>query len=119
MSDTVCNEGITPGREVDIRVLEAVSLQGTKKIILYFEEDLAHSSRYEQDLQTYQNDPEHERPFIEIGSFLRFQREMSPYFDAALTTVPLLVIIVSTTEYHDGMQVIKGVLPFLDEMDLT
>lgn len=119
MSETVHTKGITPGRKVDIRVLEAIALQGTQKIILYFEEDLVRSSWYEQDLKTYGGIPEHERPFIEIGAFLRFQREMSPYFDAALTTVPLQVSIISTSDSHEGKSVIKGLLPFLDEIDLS
>jgi hypothetical protein len=119
MTETVHTDGIAPGREVDIRVLEAIALQGTRTIILYFEEDLARSSWYEQDLRTYGGIADHERPFIEISSFLKFQREMSPYFDAALTTVPLMVTIISTNESHEGMEVIKGVLPFLDEMDLS
>jgi hypothetical protein len=108
-----------PGRKIDIRVLEAIAMQDEVQIILYFEDELARSSRYEHDVQTYMRDPEHERPFIEIKSFLKFQREMSPYFNEALITVPLMVTIVSTTESYNGSPIIKGVLPFLDELDVT
>lgn len=109
---------LEPGKVVDIRVLEDIAQKGDHLIILYFEEDLAKTSTYAQDLLTYKADPEHERPFIEILSFLKFQRDMSPYFNDALTTVPLLVTIVGTEEF-EGRSVIKGVLPFLNEMDLS
>lgn len=110
--------GLTVGKEVDVRVLEAIALHGEVLIILYFEEDLARTSTYEQDLISNESFPEHERPFIEIRSFLSFQREMSPYFNEALTTVPLIITIVSNSELHQGKPVVKGILPFLDEMDL-
>ena len=108
-----------PGKKIDIRVLEAVALRGEDVIILYFEEDLAKSSTYTEDLLSYETFPEHERPFIEILSFLKFQREMSPYFNEALTTVPLIITIISTSENNEGRSVIKGILPFLDEMDIS
>lgn len=111
--------GLNVGKKVDIRVLEAIAIQDELDIILYFEEDLASSSTYEQDLKDYASFPDHERPFIEIRSFLSFQREMSPYFNDALTTVPLSIIIRSNSEVYEGRSVIKGVLPFLDEMDFT
>ena len=110
--------GLIPGKKVDIRVLEAIAQKGEVRIILYFEEDLARVSTYSQDLVTY-TAPEHERPFIECVSFLKFQREMNPSFDSALTMVPLLITIISIDEEYDGKPVVKGVLPFLDEMDLT
>lgn len=111
--------GMEPGKKVDIRVLEAIAMKGDVSIILYFEEDLARTSSYADDLVTHQKAPEHERPFIEIRSFLKFQREMSPYFNEALTTVPLLITIVSTSENFGNRPVIKGILPFLDEMDVS
>lgn len=110
--------GLIPGKKVDIRILEAIARKGDIKIILYFEEGLARSSTYQQDLSTYAKDPEHERPFIEIISFLTFQREMSPIFDDALTSVPLMITILSANEEQNGLLVVKGILPFLDEMDL-
>jgi hypothetical protein len=110
--------GLTVGKQVDVRVLEAIALHGEVQIILYFEEDLARTSTYEKDLVSHKAFPEHERPFIEIRAFLEFQREMSPYFNEALTTVPLIITIVSNSEIYQGKSVIKGTLPFLDEMDL-
>ncbi|PKL59172.1 MAG: hypothetical protein CVV33_09210 [Methanomicrobiales archaeon HGW-Methanomicrobiales-4] len=112
-------KGLEPGKKVDVRVLEAIALQGEVLVILYFEEDLSRTSTYTEDLLSYGADPEHERPFIELLSFLKFQREMSPYFNDALTTVPLIITIISSSEQHDGRSLIKGVLPFLDEMDLS
>jgi hypothetical protein len=112
-------KGIEAGKKVDIRVLEAIALQDDVLIILYFEEDLARTSAYAEDLVSNEAFPEHERPFIEIRSFLKFQREMSPYFNKALITVPLIITIVSTSEIHEGRSVIKGILPFLNEMDFS
>ncbi len=111
--------GLVPGKKTDIRVLEAIAQKGDVRIILYFEEDLARSSSYQQDTITYGSSPEDERPFIEIRAFMSFQRRMSPCFDDALTTVPLIVTIVSVDEDDEDLPVIKGILPFLDEMDLS
>ncbi|MFH0967787.1 MAG: hypothetical protein V1862_08915 [Methanobacteriota archaeon] len=111
--------GFEPGKKVDVRILETIALQGEVLITLYFEEELARTSTYAKDLLSYGRDPEHERPFIELLSFLKFQREMSPYFNEALTTVPLIITIINSSEKHEGRSVIKGILPFLDEMDLS
>ena len=111
--------GLIPGKKVDVRVLEAVARKGEVQIILYFEEDLARTSKYTDDLITYADAPEHERPFIECVSFLKFQRDMSPSFNDALTMVPLIITIISADEEQNGKPVIKGILPFLDEMDLS
>jgi len=111
--------GLEPGKKTDIRVLEAIARTGDVRIILYFEEDLARTSTYQQDMITYGASSEDERPFIEIIAFMSFQRRMSPCFDDALTTVPLIVTIVSVDEVDGGLPVIKGILPFLDEMDLS
>ena len=111
--------GLIPGKKVDIRVLEAIARKDEVKIILYFEEDLARTSTYANDLITYADAPEHERPFIECVSFLKFQRDMSPSFNDALAMVPLLITIISVDEKQNGKPVIKGILPFLDEMDLS
>lgn len=111
--------GLNPGKNVDIRVLEAISRIGGVRIILYFEEELARSSTYHADLEQYASVPDDDRPFIEIGSFLAYQRKMSPCFDDALTTVPLQITILSSHEQEGGFPVVKGVLPFLDEMDLS
>lgn len=119
MTDDNGPAGLKAGKKIDVRVLEAIAMQDEVRIILYFEEDLARTSTYEQDLVAFEQYPEHECPFIEIRSFLKFQREMSPYFNEALTTVPLIITIISNTERYGGKPIIKGVLPFLDEMDVT
>lgn len=111
--------GLEVGKKVDIRVLEAIARKGDVSIILYFEEDLAKNSSYGEDLREYSQYPDDERPFIELVSFMSFQREMSPCFDDALTTVPLIITIYSNSEEYNGKPVIKGILPFLDEMDVS
>lgn len=111
--------GLEVGKKVDIRVLEAIARKGDVLIILYFEEDLAKTSSYGEDLKEYGQFPDDERPFIELVSFMSFQRKMSPCFDDALTTVPLNITIHSNSEEYNGKSVIKGILPFLDEMDVS
>ena len=97
----------------DIRTLERVT---PERVILYFEPDLARNSTYAQDLASHVGIPAHMCPFIEISEFFGFQREMSPMFDDSLTAVPLMVEIVGIEE-HEGVSHIKGLLPFLDEVD--
>jgi hypothetical protein len=111
--------GLEVGKKVDIRVLEAIARKGDVSIILYFEEDLAKTSTYAEDLKEYGQLPDDERPFIDLVSFMSFQREMSPCFNDALTTVPLIITIHSNSEEYNGKSVIKGILPFLDEMDTS
>ncbi|HWQ66828.1 MAG TPA: hypothetical protein VN372_08160 [Methanospirillum sp.] len=119
MNDSIAPPGFEPGKKMDIRVLEAIARAGDISIILYFEEDLARNSTYAKDILDHPRSPEHERPFIEILAFLDFQREMSPYFNDALTTVPLMVTLVSAEEQYEGRTIVKGILPFLDELDLS
>ncbi len=111
--------GLEIGKKLDIRVLEAIARKGDVCIILYFEEDLAKNSTYVADLNEYAKYPDDERPFIELVSFMSFQRKMSPCFDDALTTVPLIITICSNSEEYNGKPVVKGLLPFLDEMDIS
>ena len=97
----------------DIRTLEHVT---PERVILYFEPDLARNSTYAKDLAEFLDVPEHMRPFIDIAEFFDFQREMSPVFDESLAIVPLMVEIVGV-ETYEGNFVIKGLLPFLDELE--
>jgi hypothetical protein len=97
----------------DIRTLEHVT---PERVILYFEPELAQNSTYAKDLATHADIPVHMCPFIEISEFLSFQREMSPMFDDSLAVVPLMIEIVGIEE-HEGVSYIKGLLPFLDEVD--
>ena len=109
---------LIPGMVVDIRALERISKEEKCLIVVYFEEDLVYNSTYEQDKVAYEIYPEHERPFIMLPAFLSFQRDMNPLFDEALENIPFGVKIISN-EISDGELVIKGLLPFLDEMDLS
>jgi len=97
----------------DIRTLEKST---SEVVILYFEPDLARNSTYKEDLAAHQGIPTHMRPFIEISEFFDFQREMSPMFDDSLASVPLMIEIIGIEEY-EGQTIVKGLLPFLDEMD--
>ena len=103
----------TVGDFVDIRALEKLT---PELVILYFEPVLARDSTYREDLACCEGIPPHMCPFIEISEFFDFQREMSPMFDESLASVPLMVEICGIEE-HEGRTVIKGLLPFLDEMD--
>ena len=105
----------TAGDFKDIRTLEKNT---PEIIILYFEEELARNSTYKKDLSAFQDIPAHMCPFIEINEFLAFQREMSPVFDDSLAAVPLMIEIIGIEE-HEGNIIVKGLLPFLDEMDFA
>jgi len=103
----------TIGDFKDIRTLEKST---PEVVILYFEPELARNSTYKKDLATHQGIPAHMCPFIEISDFFDFQREMSPIFDDSLAVVPLMIEIVGIEE-HEGRTIVKGLLPFLDEID--
>jgi len=109
---------LTSGMVVDIRALEQISVRESCEIILYFEKDLAYNSTYEQDLQEYGTFEEHERPFIPLKLFLEIQREMNPLFNDALKSIPLEVTIVRIEQAGENPRII-GLLPFLDEMDMS
>jgi hypothetical protein len=97
----------------DIRTLEKST---SELVILYFEPELARNSTYKKDLIAHRGIPAHMCPFIEISEFLDFQREMSPVFDDSLAAVPLMIEIVGIEE-DEGRTIVKGLLPFLDEID--
>ena len=109
---------LTSGMVVDIRALEQISVRESCEIILYFEKDLAYNSTYEKDLQVYGTFEEHERPFILLKLFLEIQREMNPLFNDALKSIPLEVTIVRIEQAGENPRII-GLLPFLDEMDMS
>jgi len=58
------------------------------------------------------------RPFIQLPLFLEIQREMNSLFDEALKSIPLEVTIVRIETTGENPRVI-GLLPFLDEMDMS
>ena len=109
---------LTSGTVADIRALEQISAREPCEIILYFEKDLAYNSTYEQDMNEYGTFEEHERPFIPLSLFLEIQREMNPLFNDAMKSIPLEVTIVRIEQAGDKPRVI-GLLPFLDEMDMS
>lgn len=109
---------LAPGMVVDIRALEQISVRELCEIIVYFEKDLAYNSTYEKDLNEYGKFEEHERPFIHLPVFLEIQREMNPAFNEALSVIPLGVSIVRI-EQDGTIPRIIGLLPFLDEMDVS
>jgi hypothetical protein len=115
----VCS-GLTPGMVADIRALEQICVREPCEMILYFEKDLAYHSTYEKDLAEYGKFEEHERPFISLPLFLEIQREMNPAFNDALQSIPLGVTIVRVEQSKErDVPRIIGLLPFLDEMDMS
>ena len=115
----VCS-GLTPGMVADIRALEQICVREPCEIILYFEPDLAYHSTYEKDCAEYGKFAEHERPFIPLPLFLEIQREMNPAFDNALQSIPLGITIVRVEMSKEAaIPRIIGLLPFLDEMDMS
>ena len=109
---------LSTGLVADIRALEQISVREPCELIVYFEKDLAYNSTYEKDLQEYGTFEEHERPFILLKLFLEIQREMNPLFNDALKSIPLEVTIVRIEQAGENLRII-GLLPFLDEMDLS
>ena len=84
------------GDLVDIRALEKIT---PEPVTVYFEPALVRDSTYREELAFCEGITPHMCPFIEI-----------------LASVPLMVEICGIEE-HEGRTVIKGLLPFLDEMD--
>ncbi|NLV26305.1 MAG: hypothetical protein GXY48_03940 [Methanomicrobiales archaeon] len=113
---TVSN--LKPGMIVDIRALEQIAIREKCEVVVYFEEELARNSSYEKDQKDFENFEEHERPFILVEPFLKFQREMNPLFDEALRQIPLGVTIIRAEQIGKKTR-ITGLLPFLDEMDVS
>jgi len=112
--------GVVPGETMDIRELQAISKTYKVEAVMYFEKDLAQTSTYEKDLETYADDPEDFRPFILVTSFIRFASESDPTFLGRLEEFPLLVTVHSVGERISGGQpvpYIKCLMPFLDEID--
>mgnify|MGYP001241851161 CR=1 FL=1 len=112
--------GVAPGEQVDIRNLQALSKTYMFEAVLYFEKDLAETSTYEQDLEAYAGEPEDFRPFILVGSFIKFASESDPTFLGRLEEFPLLVTVHSVGERVTGGRVVpyvKCLMPFLDEID--
>ncbi|HUT38958.1 MAG TPA: hypothetical protein VMW77_06640 [Methanoregula sp.] len=115
--------GIMGGRNLDIHMLEEISRMYGIDVFLFFEEDLARTRTLESVLVEFDIFPEYGRPFVSIGSFLRFTRENDPSFEQTMREFPLMIEIVTTGEMQspkDGTPVryITGLMPFLDELDV-
>jgi hypothetical protein len=122
-ADKFMSLGIEKRRIVDIRLLEEISSSYNIPIYLFFEEDLARTRTLESVQEEYDSVPEYERPFILIGSFLKFTRENDPSFEQTMREFPLTVEIVTFGEAGstcDGIIVpyVTGLMPFLDELDV-
>jgi len=115
--------GVLEGRILDVRFLDEVARTYGVSVILFFEEDLARPRTLESVQQEFSHAPEFERPYIAIGSFLKFTRENDPSFEQTMREFPLMIDIVTvgeTTSVKDGKTVpyVAGLMPFLDELDV-
>jgi hypothetical protein len=114
--------GVAEGRTLDVRFLDEIARTYGVTVILFFEEDLARTRTLESVQQEFSHVGEFERPYIVIGSFLKFTRENDPSFEQTMREFPLLieVVTVGETRLKNGKTVpyIAGLMPFLDEMDV-
>jgi hypothetical protein len=114
--------GITEGRILDVRFLDEIARTYGVAVILFFEEELARTRTLESVQQEFAHTGEFERPYIAVGSFLKFTRENDPSFEQTLREFPLQieVVTVGETRLKAGKIVpyIAGLMPFLDELDV-
>lgn len=114
--------GVTKDAFFNILMLDEIGRTLGVKVILFFEDDLAHSRALESVIEEFGNVPEYERPYISIESFLRFTRENDPSFEQTMREFPLMIKIVTTGEMQTKMsgpvRYITGLMPFLDELDV-
>jgi hypothetical protein len=115
--------GLVPGRKVDIRTLGAHANTYGIDAVLFFEEDLARTRTLESIREEYLSVSEYERPYISVGSFLRFTRENDPSFEQTMKEFPLMIEIVSVGESPSGpdkrpVLFVTGLMPFLNELDV-
>lgn len=121
--EKLCSLGAMKGEMLDIRLLDEISRTYGFEVFLFFEEDLARKRTLESVLEEFAIFPEYNRPYISIGSFLRFTRDNDPSFDQTLREFPLMVEIVTAGEIKEPktgktMRYITGLMPFLDELDV-
>jgi hypothetical protein len=115
--------GITEGRTLDVRFLDEIARTYGVTVILFFEEDLARTRTFESVVQEFSPVGEFERPYISVGSFLKFTRENDPSFEQTMREFPLIIEIVTVgeTRMKEGgktVPYIAGLMPFLDELDV-
>ncbi len=115
--------GVTRDRKLDIRMLDEISRTYGTEVFLFFEEDLARKRTLESILEEFDVIPEYGRPYIRIGSFVRFTRENDPSFEQTMREFPLMIEIVAIGEMQEPasgktIRYITGLMPFLDELDV-
>jgi hypothetical protein len=114
--------GIFEGRSLDVRFLDEIARTYGVTVTLFFEEDLVRTRTLESVQQEFVHVPEFERPYIAVGSFLKFTRENDPSFEQTMREFPLMIEIVTVGEIcsKDGKAVpyVAGLMPFLDELDV-
>ena len=115
--------GILGGNEVDIRILDEISRKYGIEVFLFFEEDLARTRALESVIEEYDVFPEYGRPYISIGSFLRFTSDNDPSFEQTMREFPLMIQIVNTGTLQSPKtgtrtHYITGLMPFLDELNI-
>jgi hypothetical protein len=116
--------GILGGRDVDIRILDEISRKYGIEVFLYFEEDLARTRTLESVIEEFDVFPVYGRPYVSIGSFLRFTRDNDPSFEQTMREFPLIIQIVNTGTMQspkDGTltHYIPGLMHFLDELNIN
>ena len=115
--------GAIEGSMLDIRLLDEISRKYDVEVYLFFEEDLARTRTLESVLEEFDPVPEFGRPYVTVGSFLRFTHENDPSFERTMREFPLMIEIVNTGEmqskqFGTPVRFIAGLMPFLDEMDV-
>jgi len=115
--------GILGGRNVDIRMLDEISRKYRIEVFLFFEEDLARTRTLESVIEEFEVFPEYGRPYVSIGSFLRFTRDNDPSFEQTMREFPLMIQVVNTGTMQSPKDVtrthyITGLMPFLDELNI-
>jgi hypothetical protein len=115
--------GLAPGKQIDVRTLGAIANTYGIEAVLFFEEELARSRTLESVREEYKSVSEYERPYISVGSFLRFTRENDPSFEQTMQEFPLIIEIVSVGEHRSGPDTrpvlfVTGLMPFLNELDV-
>jgi hypothetical protein len=115
--------GIMEDKMLDIRMLDEIRRKYGIEVFLFFEEDLARTRTLESVLGEFEIIPEYGRPYVSIGSFLRFTRENDPSFEQTMREFPLMIEIVTTGEMQSPKdrtptRYITGLMPFLDELDV-
>jgi hypothetical protein len=93
------------------------------RLTCFSNRDLANKRTLESLQAKYRDVSEYERPFISVGSFLKFTRENDLSFNQTLKEFPLIVEIVSAGEMtgqQPGKTVpyVTGLMPFLEEFDV-